>query len=150
MTYKLILPTRTIIVVTIALISTFVFTSALSVSNTDARNMGPQVCKAPKNGVVECCAVDLDTSKTWCTWCNDTDPPSGCIPPLDMGRGDDIDNPNVGGVFTPDDSDISNEIDRDNITTGGVFSTDDSDSETSSDSRAEIDSSEINSGGTFN
>lgn len=55
--------------------------SSFSTFEVNARNMTPYSC-GPRSGgtigTVECCAVDLDTSATWCTTCDATNPPSNC------------------------------------------------------------------------
>ena len=50
------------------------------------------------SGVTKCCAVDLDTTRTWCTFCNDTTPPSGCLSADPVNNeGSDNTIPNSGG-----------------------------------------------------
>lgn len=144
---------RAIPVIVLALISMIVL-STLTIGNVSARNMGTYSCTPQGNGVTKCCAIDLDTAKTWCTYCNNTSPPSGCIPAGEESpKGGENTNPNSGGgVLSNDDSsntDDSNTVDPDKIITGGTFN-DGSGSDNSGDSSGGIDSSKINSGAVFN
>ena len=167
---------RAIPVIVLVLISMIVL-STLTIGNVSARNMGTYSCTPQGNGVTKCCAIDLDTAKTWCTYCNNTSPPSGCIPAGEESpKGGENTNPNSGGgVLSNDDSsntddsntgpkipggdfhsnddssntDDSNTVDPDKIITGGTFN-DGSGSDNSGDSSGGIDSSKINSGAVFN
>jgi hypothetical protein len=103
-------------------------------------------------GQVYCC--DMTPKGAYCTTCDNTKPPSNCGPREPYGeiKGKDISNPNIGGIYTPNDSgssDKSNAVDEANVNTDGTFNSDDG-SETLNDSRADIDPNEVNSGGVFN
>ncbi len=125
----------------------------MTIGNTDARKMGTYSCTYHLD-VVRCCAIDLDTMKTWCTYCKNTSPPSGCIPAGEESpKGNKNTNPkNGGGMRSNDESSNSggsNTVDPDKIIEGGTFN-DGSGSSSSDGSNGGIDSSKINSGTVFN
>jgi hypothetical protein len=81
------------------------------------------------NNIVGYCAVDLDSAKTWCKYCNNnTNSPSGYIPASEENTNSEENiNPNNGGrVLSNDDSSNSSiskggGIDSSKITSGAVF-----------------------------
>ena len=79
----------------IAIMSTMIITIPIIIANIDTQNMDTYSCASAGNNVVGYCEVDLDTAKTWCTYCNNnTNPPSGCNPTL----GENINPISGGGV----------------------------------------------------
>jgi hypothetical protein len=89
---------------------------------TASRKMGPSTCtKIPDGGTigqVECCAVDLDTSTTWCTTCAATNPPSNCGP-AEQEYPSRPQTPQSGGVLETDPTTPSGPA----IPGGGIFQT---------------------------
>ena len=95
---KTIFHTKITTILTIVLISSIFLLSSTIAGNSDARKMGPYSCTPQGSGVTKCCAVDLDTTRTWCTFCNDTTPPSGCLSADPVNNeGSDNTIPNSGG-----------------------------------------------------
>ena len=109
--------------------STIIITSPIIIANVDMQNMDTHSRTTAGNNIVGYCAVDLDSAKTWCTYCNNnTNPPSGYIPASEenTNSGENINPNNGGGVLSNDDSSNSSiskggGIDSSKITSGAVF-----------------------------
>jgi hypothetical protein len=93
---------KTMTILAIALISSIFLLNSTIAGNSDARKMGPYSCTPVGSSVTKCCAVDLETTRTWCTFCNDTTPPSGCLsadPINNEGNDNTIPESPGGGVL---------------------------------------------------
>ena len=90
-----------IVVLIITVIGSSSLTSVLAKGKV---TMGPAKCEDLTDDAVHCCATETGSDGieiTWCTVCDNTNPPSNCTP-----RG--MYNPNLSpDTSTPDDNDIT-------------------------------------------